>query len=101
METLDAKESELGSRSVRVGERTGLHFHFDRSSGAATLTVNPRSLRDLVELAQQIVWLSASFWLSKYGQVSYPEALLGQTGTNRFEIKLVDLEAIHYRPHIC
>ena len=59
------------------------------------------SVRDLVQIAQQFAWLSASFRESKDGQLSYSEISLKQSDTNIFEMRPIELEEVRPRASAC
>ena len=66
----------------------------------STLFVNC-SLSELIEIAQQLPWITACFQIPVDGQVSYSEAHLVQTGVDKFENRLVDPIAVQQRGEIC
>ena len=79
-------------------ERGGLHIRLHSIDGSAYPTVASISvtglLNHVIEIAQQLAWITTSFRIPKYGQVSYSEAILERTGSMNFNINLLELEAL-------
>ena len=59
------------------------------------------SVKVLVEVAQQLAWLSASFRSPREGQVSYSEIIFKETGLAIFDIRLMELEKVQPRKDAC
>ena len=86
-------------------ERGGLHIRLHSIDGSAYPTVASISvtglLNHVIEIAQQLAWITTSFRIPKYGQVSYSEAILERTGSMIFNINLLELEAVRKRASAC
>ena len=66
----------------------------------ASISVNG-SLKELIEVAQQLAWITASFRIPQYGQVSYSEISFERTGNMVFNIFPLELEAVRQRASAC
>ena len=59
------------------------------------------SLEQVVVVAQQLAWITASFRVPVYGQVSYSEVLISRTGDMVFDLFPMPLEEVRERVSAC
>lgn len=52
------------------------------------------SLENIIEIAQQLAWITATFRVPVYGQVSYSSVLLSETGGMTFDLTPTPLEEV-------
>ena len=74
----------------------------ERMLDVGILSVQVRgSVTDLVEVAQQFAWLSASFREPREGHVSYSEISFKESGRSIYEIRPMELEEVRPRESAC
>lgn len=59
------------------------------------------SLEQIIVVAQQLAWITASFRVPVYGQVSYSEVLISRTGDMVFNLYPTPLEEVRERVSAC
>lgn len=70
------------------------------SQAEASFLVNG-SLDQIIVVAQQLAWITASFRIPVHGQVSYSEILISRAGDMVFDLFLTPLEEIQERVSAC
>ncbi len=90
---LDAADTEDGLDKPRV--TANLH-----SKTEASFLLSG-SLEQIIVVAQQLAWITASFRVPFYGQVSYSEFLITRTGNMVFDLFPTPLEEVRERVSAC
>ena len=85
--------------SVQDSART---IHLDFSNGPREALLSASGERSfLVDVAQQLLWLTASFRLPHYGQLSYSDALLTISKPGSYRIRTIPLQKADVGENAC